>query len=182
VGVVCVCVCVNFLGWWVGPTKENLSCLSAKGVCVCVCVCVVWCVSVCVRVCWRCVTLTRQSSVERRVVGQPVTHASTWLHQLPASFRRDYPAHRSEPFADSESNSHWTGKTQDHSPGHHSTIGATPLRSTQIDVEATDQLCCRQVTNHLAQEPYLGTLFRNWVEESLPSSISRRHFNTFTEQ
>jgi hypothetical protein len=56
------------------------------------------CVCVCVCMCWRCVTLTSQSSVERR------THAPTWLPKIPSQGRRDYPAHRSEPFTDSESN------------------------------------------------------------------------------
>jgi hypothetical protein len=73
-----VCVCLLF-------------CLSVFAVCVCVCVCV----------CWRCFSLTSQTTDERRVRGQPVTHASTWL-KVPS--RRDYPAHRSESFTDSESN------------------------------------------------------------------------------
>jgi hypothetical protein len=46
-----------------------------KSVCVCVCVCV----------CWRCVShIDCQPSVERRVVGQPLTDASTWLPQTPS--------------------------------------------------------------------------------------------------
>jgi hypothetical protein len=52
-------------------THSHTLCVSVY-VCVCVCVCV----------CWWCVTLT--ANRPSRVVGQPVTHASTWLPQAPS--------------------------------------------------------------------------------------------------
>jgi hypothetical protein len=36
-------------------------------------------------------------------MGQPVTHAPIWLPKIPSQGCRNYPAHRSEPFTDSES-------------------------------------------------------------------------------
>jgi hypothetical protein len=90
-------------------------CVFVCELCVsCVCVCLSVCVAVCVCVCV-CVCVDGASrDCQWCVVGQPVTHASTWLPQIPSVVRKDYPAHPSKPFADSESNYTELAKGTDH--------------------------------------------------------------------
>jgi hypothetical protein len=110
-----------------------------------------------------------QSSVERRVVGQPVTHASTWLPQTPSQPGFTRIIQLTEVTLSRIANLIYTKPANSPTTTRHRST-CKSSHSTHFGIEATDQPCCRQVTNYLAHFENITSLHFN----TLPQGTSLR--------